>query len=209
MNERQADLRAGYAAALSSLQTGTYSGDGDIIDFSWYDSISLLSTVLNTRMFTIQVGQASPAGVIKNPADTNMVAAGQMPQGNKMYVNAIKMLYTSDEVRTEAEYIEIGKLFEQTVLNVKIQGKDTYGQWCLNEIMGNAFHGVIEPSTAGDNETPFGISRFHGIYPINLPIVLAAQTSFSIDLQHYTAPSANLDGDKIQISLSGILERIS
>lgn len=198
--QRQVDLRQGYYAAMRSLETGTYKGSGDIIDWSYYDTLTLSNTVLNHRLFTVGLGAT------KTLADTNILGRG-MPQGQKMYVQAIKVMYFGDEARTPAERINQLDMMADTTLNFYIPGKDTYGQWTLAEIFGIA-DGNVMSDAAGDSELA-SKGRFVGIYPLNLPIVLAQQVDFEIQIVHHVAPAADLNDDRIKISLNGILERLS
>lgn len=211
--ERQVDLRRGYIEAMDSLRTGTYKGSGDVIDYSLYDRVVLDFTTprLNHRMFQAGVGQNSPAGVPKTQADTNVQGAQGIPVGSKLYINAIKIIYTAEENRAAAELQLIQQLLEQTTFNFRLSGKDTYGLWKLTELMGTPMNVVVTPAVAGDNEIPVSVGRFVGIYPLNLPIVLAQQVFFEVLLEHWDAAATytDLDGDWINVSLSGILERLS
>jgi len=205
--DRQVDLRQGYINALNSLQTGTYKGSGDVIDYSLYDRIDMLSTTLQHHLFQIGVGQNDPAGVVKTLADTNVQGSQGIPVGQKLYVNAIKVMYSSTtDAVTAAILNAFQEMVEQTTLTVRITGKDNYGQWKLGEMFGVPLQmALIDATTA----SPASLGRFLGIYPLNLPIVLAQQVQFEVFLEHHVAPSDVLDGDWLTVSLSGILERLS
>jgi len=205
--DRQVDLRQGYINALNSLQTGTYKGSGDVIDYSLYDRIDMLSTTLQHHLFQIGVGQNDPAGVVKTLADTNVQGSQGIPVGQKLYVNAIKVMYSSTTAAVTAAILNaFQEMVEQTTLTVRITGKDNYGQWKLGEMFGVPLQmALIDATTA----SPASLGRFLGIYPLNLPIVLAQQVQFEVFLEHHVAPSDVLDGDWLTVSLSGILERLS
>jgi hypothetical protein len=203
--------REGYYNAMEAMNTGTYKGDGDILDWSQWDRFQVDGTtpVLVHRLF--QQGLGSPGGVAgnKNLADTNMVGNIGIPQGQKLYIRAIKVFYKAVEIRTEAECVSIYQLFADTTINLSIPGKDTYGQWSLDEIMGIPTSVVETPSTAGDNYSLLSTGRHIGILPLNLPIVLSSLVNLTCEVVHQVAPSADLDDDVIKISLNGILERLS
>lgn len=204
---RQVDLRRGYIEAINSMQTGTYKGSGDVIDYSLYDRFTLDNAVLQHRLFQAGVGQANAAGVIKTEADTNVQGSTGVPAGNKLYVNAIKLMYTCTTASVTAAILnEIQEMIEQTVLTVRITGKDNYGKWKLNEILGVPVQAVID---AAQDVKPTSFGRYLGIYPLNLPITLAQQVQFEVFVEHHVAPNADLDGDWMSVSLCGILERLS
>lgn len=208
MQQRQVELRQGYVEALNSLSTGTYKDSGDIIDYSLYDRIDMLSTRLESLMFVAGVGQNDPDGNVKTLADTNVQGSNGLPVGQKLYVNAIKLFYTSTVATglTTALVNSLQEMIENTVLTIEISGKANYGQWKLNEIIGVPIQAQV--AAAGSlNNLSYG--RFLGIYPLNLPIVLAQQVNFDVRIQHLVAPAAGLDGDWLTVSLSGILERLS
>lgn len=208
MSQRQVELRQGYVQALDSLSTGTYKDSGDIIDYSVYDRLDMLSTTLEHQLFVTGVGGNDPAGNIKTLADTNLVGSNGLPVGQKLYVNALKIFYTSTDVEgwDAADINALQEMIEQTTLTIEISGKANYGQWKLNEILGVPVQGQGVVAALGQLAS---YGRFLGIYPLNLPIVLAQQVNFRVIVEHHAAASDLLDGDWMTISLSGILERLS
>lgn len=206
---RQVDLRRGYVEALNSLQTGTYKGSGDVLDYSLYDRVDMLSTVLQHHLFRAGIGQNDPAGNPKTRADTNVQGSTAIPVGSKLYVNALKLFYTSTAATVTAAILNnFQEMIEQSTLTIEIEGKANYGTWKLNEILGVPFQAALEPAALGSLGQG-SAGRFLGIYPLNLPIVLAQQVSFEVFLEHHVAANAALDGDWMTVSLSGILERLS
>jgi hypothetical protein len=210
---RQVDLRKGYIEAMQSLQTGSYKASGDVIDYSLYDRIVLDFTTprLQHIMFQAGVGQNSPAGVAKTLADTNVQGSQGIPVGSKLYINAIKVIYSAEENRTAAELQLIQQLLEQSSFNFRLSGKDTLGLWKMTEMMGAPVNAVITPAVAGDNEIPVSTGKYIGIFPLNLPLVLAQQVHFEVIINHWDAAATytDLDADWITVSLNGILERLS
>lgn len=202
--------RQGYYQALEAMHTGTYKGSGDILDFTLWDRIVIDGTtpVLQHRLFVNGLGSTVGA-VLKNLADTNVRGNQGIPQGQKLYVRAIKIFYQGQKVITEAITVNLYNMLQDTTINIEIPGKDTYGQWALDEVMGLSLQSLITPAVAGDNTPLFTLNRAVGVLPLNLPIVLASQVAFNVTLQHHAAPSTNLDDEKIKIGLTGILERLS
>ena len=211
MAGRMQDLRAGYYDAVQAMQTGTYKRDGDILDFTLWDRFEVDGTTptLIHRLFVNGLG--SPGGVAgnRNLADTNLVGNQGIPLGQKLYVRAIKLFYRADEARSDTEIVAWHDLLANTTINFAIPGKDTYGQWALDEVMNIPASMVQIPGNAGDNDPSMAWGAYRGILPLNLPIVLASQVAFNITVEHHVAPSADLDDDIIKIGLTGILERLS
>lgn len=209
-NFSMADARQGYWQALNAMNAGTYKASGDIIDWSLWDTVTVDNAVGLHRMFINGLGVVV-AGAARTLADTNVEGRqGGIPQGQKLYVKAIKVFYTQDDdVHTEAFVQQFYAMLEQTTINIVISGKASYGQWTLAEMFGTSIGMIMEPAAAADNYTLGTVARSVGVLPLNLPIVLASNVTFDVTLQHWTAPNANLDGDKIKLALCGILERLS
>ena len=209
-NFSMVDQRRGYYQALEQMNAGTYKASGDIIDWSLWDTVVLDAAVPSNRMFINGLGTVV-AGAARQLADTNVEGRqGGIPQGSKLYVKAIKIFYTqSATVHTEEFIRDWYRMLEQTTINLVISGKASYGQWTLAEVFGQTVGMVMEPAAAADNYSMATISRAIGILPLNLPIVLASNVTFDVTMQHWTAPTANLDDDKIKLALCGILERLS
>ena len=209
-NFNMVDQRAGYYQALQSMNAGTYKASGDIIDWTLWDTVTLATATAIHRMFVNGLGVVV-AGAARNLADTNVEGRqGGFPQGQKLYVKAIKVWYTQDDtVHTEAFVQQFYAMLERTTINIVISGKASYGQWTLAEIFGLPIGMIMEPAAAADNYALSTVARSVGILPLNLPIVLAANVTFDVTLQHWAAPNTNLDGDKIKLGLCGILERLS
>lgn len=204
---RMVDLRKGYYEAIASLQTGTYKGSGDVIDWTFYDRFTLAAAALTHNLFTVGVGQVDPVTALRKTfADTNMIGAVMVPQGAKFYVRGVAIEYQALATRTEAAILSMFNMLEEAVLNVSIFGKDTYGRWTLSEIMGAPIYANGVAATSG---SLVSTGRFVGIKPLNLPLVIASQVQFNLDITMLTASAAGIDNDKVKINLVGILERLS
>lgn len=207
---RMQDLRAGYYDAVQAMQTGTYKRDGDILDWTSWDRFEVDGTTptLIHRLFVNGLG--SPGGVAgnRNLADTNLVGNQGLPLGLKLYVRAIKIFYRADEIRTPAEIVAWHDMLANTTINFAIPGKDTYGQWALDEVMNIPVSMMNVPAATNYNPSESS-GTYRGILPLNLPIVLASQVAFNITVEHHVAPAAGLDDDIVKIGLNGILERLS
>lgn len=206
------DQRRGYVAALNSMNAGTYKASGDVIDWTMWDTVDLVAASTETRMFINSRGVVVGAAA-RNLADTNVIGRqGGVPQGQKLYVKAIKAWYVQDaDDHTEAFWKDWYAFLESTTINVDIASKASYGQWTLLEIFNQSVAMMLEPAAAADNYALGTVSRGMGILPLNLPIVLASNVTFDITLQTWLAGgvAANLAGDKLKIGLCGILERLS
>ena len=206
-NQRQVDLRRGYIDALNSLQTGTYKGSGDIIDYTLYDRLTIDQNRSVHHLFQVGVGQNDPLGNVKTLADTNVQGSQGIPVGQKLYVNAIKVMLTSTTIPITAQILgDFQQMIEDTTLTVRITGKDNYGLWKLNEMFGVPFQAAISEA---NQSTPTSHGRYLGIYPLNLPIVLAQQVQFEVTIEHHAGTAASLDNSLMSVGLSGILERLS
>lgn len=189
------------SSAINTLQQGTYGASGEVLDWSYYDSMPLLSTVTSTRLFTVQLGQAG-----KTLANTNLTSSGQIPQGQRFTIRAIKVMYKTAAVKATAVVQAYYDFLANTSLQFIIPNKGPMGQWNLLELMGVASAFALTPTAAGDN-IPLISPRFHGISPLNTPLTLAALTPFYVEITQHTAGAATLDGDRLIVSLMGTLVR--
>lgn len=189
-------------AALQNTQTGMYGTQGDAIDWTYWDAVTIDPLVLEHRMFVEPQSGTKPLWL------TNMVNSGQIPQGQKLTVGAIKVFYGSRAAKATADVTSLYQTLEQTTIDIQLGNKSSYGQWRLQELLGAASLFDLVPTAAGDN-IPLIQPRFHGIFPLNIPIVIAAVGTFHIELRHWIAPDEALEDDKIWIGLAGILEKVS
>jgi hypothetical protein len=194
----------GINPTLERLQQGSAARTGEKLDWSYYDTYSLLSTLLTVRLFTVPLG----GGANKTLADTNLETAGMIPQAQRLTIKAIKLIYTSDAALVTADIQFLYSLLDTTSLTFKMTGKDSLLTIKLNELVGSCLNAAVIPTVAGDN-LPFIAPLFRGVFKLNIPIVLAALAPFDLRIEHHTAPNAALDGNRIQISLNGRLERLS
>lgn len=189
-------------AALQNVQSGMYGTQGDAVDWTYWDTVTIAAATLEHRLFTVPTSGAKPLWL------TNMVNSGQIPQGQKLTIGAIKIMYGSQAAKATADVDSYYNMLQETTIDIQLQNKSSYGQWRLQEVMGAASLFALVPTAAGDN-IPLIQPRFHGILPLNIPITLAAVGSFYVHLRHWVAPAAALEDDKITIGLSGILEKVS
>jgi len=198
---------AKFRNAMSQMAQGTYKDQGDLIDYTLYDTAQLLSTVLEHRLFTVGVGQVDPVTAArKNYSDTNVEGAIGLPTGQKLMAQYLKVMYVGDALKTSAQMHNMYTTLNQTVFNFGISGKDTYGRWTLTEMFNLPFSQMVDNATMG---IPTTLGRCLGIFPLQLPIVLASLTTFNVTLTHTVAPNAALDGDRIIVGLCGALGRLS
>lgn len=200
---------SGYYDVLNALSTGTYKKSGDIIDYTLWDRFTLDSTVSRHTLFQNGRGTVLSSGASRVLADTSVEGKDPVPQGSKLYVRAILVQFQAKAALTEATFQNVEEMLQETTINIKIRGKDTQGEWALDEIMGRAFSGVIVPAAAGSNVGLPSVARGVGVKILNIPIVIAAQVHMEGQIEHWTAPNAAIDDNKVKIGLAGILERLS
>lgn len=193
----------GRKVALENLQQGTYGAEGEKLDWTYYDANPLAVATLTNRYFTNPLGSGG-----KTLAQTNLTQAGAIPQGQHMTIRAIKIFYRTAAAKATADVQSFYTMLEQTTVSVKLQNKETMGQWTLQELLGAATLFALTPTAVGDN-IPLILPKYHGVYPLNNPIVLAALTPFEVTVQHHTAVAAALAADILKIGLAGTLVRIS
>jgi len=209
MNERPMDRAkelSDYAEVFQALQTGTYRKGGDLIDWTLWDRLTLANATLRHTLFQNGIGTVV-AGAARNLADTNVEGSQGIPAGSKLYVRALVLIYQSKAIKTSATMQDVHEMLQETSFNIHVRGKDSQGQWIGDELMGVPVSGVVFETT--EVITHPSIGTFAGVKLLNLPIVLAAQTYFDVQVEHHVAPSADIDDDKVKFGLAGILERLS
>ncbi len=195
-------------AAQRNLEQGTYGAQGEKLEFSLYDSEKLKSTILTHRFFTQGIGKPfTDQSAQKTHADTN-VLTDSVPFGQKFIAKQMKLYYKSLTAKTTTTIQDIVNMLCETSLTVKIDGKDRVLELNLLELMGNTMPAVVVPTVAGDNVNTNMTGVFAKSYPLNVPIVLASQTTWWVELEHAVAPDSDLDGDKIMLSFQGVFKRL-
>jgi len=193
------------SSVLTALQQGAVGTSGNTLDYSYYDTLVLDHTKSSYSMFQVPVGQAG-----KTLADTNMVSAGQVPQGERLTVGALKLIYeqNSGSVFNEAYASAFFDFLMNSTFEFFIQTQD-YGKWTLAELMGAPMLAILSPATAGNNDAIFSVGKYVGIYPLNIAIPLPALANFQIKITPQIATAGAIDVSKLRVSLPGILERAS
>lgn len=187
---------------LQRLQRGTHGAGGEILDWSYYDTAALDPAVNVYPMFTVQKSAAKPLN------QTNMTLGGQIPNGQRMTVRHIKAFYISAVAHATADVQSLYSFLDNSTMEIFIPGKDSLLTVTLAELMGAATLFALTPTVAGDN-IPLMQPRYHGIFPLNSPIILAGQTSFEVRVTTWVAVAVALKGDMWMLSLNGKLERAS
>jgi len=193
----------GRKEALDKLQTGTYGLEGERLDWTYYDTVTLAAATLTTRLFTNPLGTAG-----KTLDLTNLTQAGNIPQGQQLQVKAVKIFYKSAAVKATAAVQSFYDMISQTTVSIKLANKETMGQWTLQELLGASTLFALTPTAAGDN-IPLIQPKYHGIFPLNNKIILAALTPFEVTVVHHVAVNAALAGDFLKVGLAGTLIRVS
>lgn len=189
--------------ALDKVGVGTYGLEGERLDWTYYDTATLAVATTTHRLFTNPLGSGG-----KTLDQTNLTQAGQIPQGQQLQVHAIKVMYRSAAVKGTVSVQALYDLLATTTVSLKLANKETMGLWTLQELTGAATLFAVTPTVAGDN-IYYIQPKFHGIFPLNTKIILAALTPFEVTLQHHVAVGATIATDQLKIGLSGTLIRVS
>jgi hypothetical protein len=187
------------AYALMNQAPRTYSkASGELIDWTYYDTETLVSTTTQPILFQ------TPASGAKTLDLTNMRVAGQIPMGQHLTVHAIRAMYLCTHTMTATLCNALNAMLAQTTLEIKVGNKDSSLFVTLQEIFGNCMLETVQDST---NVTVLGsVGRYHGIYPLNSRIALEPTTTFQVNLVHYNStPNSGLNSDLLKIGLSGKL----
>ena len=196
--------QGGVNETLARLQSGAYQRGGEVLDWSYYDTVNMLNTTGVHHMFTAGLGGASG----KTLRDTNMMSDGKMPQGERLFVKFIKITYVSYAARDNAAMLDLYQMIEDTTAKIKVQGKDSMGTFKLAELFGSPFYFQLVPTNAGDN-VPLINGNFTGIKTLNKVLILPSLTTFEVELQHHVLPADTLNTDRLTIYLCGRLERLA
>lgn len=204
LRNRIAETQRAGGATVANLQRGTYGTQGEVKDWSYYDTakLSVGSNVYN--YFTVATGQQG-----KTLADTNLNSAGSIPQGQNFTINDIKMFITADNLYSEVDVIEFYKWLCTTTLSVEVSGKSPLLQVNLNELMGINSSMLLVPSVPGDNVGGVSLPIPRKQYELKIPIVLGGTTTFKVVLTSSEGIHDQLTDLKVQISLHGVLASLS
>lgn len=191
--------------ALAKLQDDSaYSKNaGEVLDWTYYDTIKLLSTTQMHRFFTVPLGQGG-----KTLADTNLPNSSALPQGQNLKVHAIKPFYITDEALATDNLQMVYDVLNNSTIEFVVPGKDSLGTWRLAEIFGSSFLAPLIPTVAGDNIQQIK-ADFKPAYPLNYAIKIGAIQTFELRLTHHVLPNVALDGNKICMGLRGRLVRMA
>ena len=186
--------------AIQYLSSGTFD-PAEGLDIKWweyYDRILLLNaTAANGyRFFAVPEGQGG-----KDKADTNWQVANQMPESERMSVMYLCFYYIPLEIRTQAEYFKIINLFKTAYFFFNINNKSNVIEFPL-AFAWNA-HFPLEVTGAAAGDQLMSRSIFNGCYELPIHIPLAAKTTVNVQIVFSAATDADLDNDKIYLSLVG------
>jgi hypothetical protein len=185
--------------AMDFLQSGTFQPG--TIEYKWweyYDRIVLANATApnNYKFFAIPQGQGG-----KGYADTNWQVANQMPESERMAVMYFCFYYIPAEARTQAEFQKIVDLMKTAYFNFSVYNKPSMIQFPLAVAFSSYMPVQVGGAAAGDQN----ISRtaISGCYELGIEIPLAAKTTLSAEIIFAAATDADLDGDKIILSMVG------
>lgn len=194
------------AKAQIKLMQGTYSSEGEIRDWTYYDTERLNSTVSQYTYFVNGVGSPyADNSSNKTRADTNIITKG-IPNAQNFEIKAMKVIYKPLEIRTEAEMVAMMTLLQNMYFDFKIANKDNTIELNLLDMMGLNFPVTQAAAVVGQNPIRSVVTK---AYPLNVSIPLAAVTTYRGILTAASAVPAELVGDKLMICLQGYLQSLS
>lgn len=198
---------------------GAYNpGSVTIVDWEYWDTLTVSHTVPQTTMFQDRTGQNG-----KTLADTNMAGTGGgLPTGQWMQVWAIRVFGMWKGASNNATPYSLVSLEAQEVLNLiatttvdfGIANLASQGQWTLQSLMGLGITGTVLPAATMFANPAIQSPRWHGIYPLNNAITLPEQTGFTVNVIHQDmgatswATNHTINGSLIRIGLVGKLARM-
>ena len=191
-----------------NLRRGTYSNYGEKLDWTYYDTWAIATAGTDYSFFANPIG-ATQSAAQKTISDTNMVAAAQIPSGQRLIVKAIKVCFISHAVKATADIDTLNEFLRAAVIRFFITGKDSLYTKTLQEIFGASLLMHVVPTVGGNNEIIMHMNKGQGIDVLNRRIVLAEQTNFEVRLSYPAGIPAGLNGDRLWIGLAGRLMRRS
>lgn len=198
----------GYAAARAAIGQGTHGGQAEKNSTTKYDTQILNAANVLHRYFTNPVGGTFTVGGNKTLADTNVETSNGMGQNEKFTVKSIEGLYLAHALLNNAALLAIQTCLFESTLTLRITGKDVIWQGTLAQLFGLRFNAPLVPTVPGDNVTGLP-GMIPGVITFRVPIVLAGGTVYQWIVEHWAAPAATMNGDKLKISLNGRQERIA
>lgn len=175
------------------------------LDWSYYDTMAIDHTKLQTTMFSV-----GRSGSTKTLDQTNMKLNSMVPTGERMTVQRVKVFLTGIADLATAKACKLFDLLKKTTFELKIAGSDSILTLTLQELFGIAVNipqNVEVAAGVYPNPQLLSQGRFHGIYPLNRPVIFAEQETIEVLITHNLTVDAALDGILFQVSLNGILER--
>jgi hypothetical protein len=189
--------------ALQNLATGTHSAFGEKIHWSYYDRLILAAAGTVFPFFQLPIGPG------RTLADTNMTTAGVIPVNQNFKIRALTVNYAQHADIATATIALIYAFIRDVTISMSINGKAPTFQFPLTSLMGIPLLAHTTPA-ATITDILQSSGKFSGVFPLNVPITLAAQTNFVVNLEYPAALGAiAIVGDFLKISLDGILERAS
>lgn len=184
--------------ALQILEQGTYANvGGELREWSHDDTFKITAGIREYILFTTQKGTpGNPQGLTNNPG------AGMVPNSTHWAFDALQLIYSPNkQVKSQQEYLDMRDWFFRTRLYMEIENKSPMHELRLCEIFKQTLPIVVTGAAAGDNITER--SPGDGIRPLFVPLVLAAQTPYSVRILSDINPPASMVDDEIAVIYKG------
>lgn len=193
---------------IQQFQQGQKTGTQyDDYDCSLWDTLAFEGGVFkpNYRMFTVPLGGAGNGITNKLFCDTNMKSGGIVPNGKFFVVHAIGVQINEWQSASPTANLfgAVGTFIEQSVLEVKIDGKSDLGAWTLQELMGLQFSDSSYLSASGAGVDILTNQSPNKAYKLNLPIILPALQPFEFLLSICRDTATLATSGKVRIILKG------
>ncbi len=159
-------------AALSD--TGV-KGLKEVLDYEFYDSVTIASAATTTsKLF---------ATASTDLAISNFVGQGQMPSGQALLVQYLRVAFAPACTVADAQALSIGVAVQFVLENSKKYAEGLARQFPAGVgVTVESFSGITTP-TAGASLGNNGVAALNNVYRFRRPVVLHSQQPFFISLQ--------------------------
>lgn len=201
-------IMAANKELFDMLGSGTYGGSAEFLQKEIFDTVTFATADVTNAVKTFSFFDPSRSAA-KTKADTNL-QTNQLPKGQHLSTQVLMLqAYRSDATAiTQANLLALIQALQSSYMTVSIQGKAASWDGPLSRILGLSLSAVGQEGSANNIIETFRMIA-NGNYVLNIPIVLEQLTTFNIDFSLTNAPTADLVGWSLRLSLSGGFVRAS
>ena len=192
-------ITKGAMDALQLQKNGSYSNEGNVLQHVLFDNLDFQNTTLraNGTFFTAPINSAYLAGN-KTDTETNLVAAGQLPNTQTFLIREISFSLIPMIVGTDLDAMTVvaayTNIMQQSRFEVKIAGREfdfqAPGSTFLPPIFVNSLNTVV---TATDRAVSVGGGYISTgwVKLASTPIPIGNLVNFSVRMASSAAAAAN------------------